>query len=93
MRGAPHGAGSSWACDFEAKTYIVELEHVLLDLRMSKTYALPELAEALRFNPSYVRMVIRKFDKSFKEDDAISAELAKQVAEKLNREWPPQTEG
>lgn len=56
---------------------------------MSKTYALTDLAEALRFSPAYVRMVIRKFDRSFKEGDAISEELAKQVADTLNREWPP----
>src|SRR5690554_2717053 len=68
-------------CRAMSKTYIVELEHVLLDLRMSKTYALSDLAEALRFNPSYVRMVIRKFDRSFKEGDSISEELAKQVAQ------------
>lgn len=80
-------------CRAMTKTYIVELEHVLLDLRMSKTYALSDLAEALRFNPSYVRMVIRKFDRSFKEGDSISEELAKQVAQTLNREWPPAAEG
>jgi hypothetical protein len=56
---------------------------------MQQTYELADLAKALKFQPAYVRMVLRKFG-PYEEGQPVSAELAGKVAEKLNRPWPPQ---
>jgi hypothetical protein len=53
------------------------------------SYELADLAKALKFTPAYVRMVLRKFD-AYREGQPVSADLARQVAEKLSRPWPPQ---
>lgn len=52
---------------------------------MESTYTLEELSVLLKFQPSYVRMVIRKFLPDFKENDLIDNDTAQKVAEKLKR--------
>lgn len=52
---------------------------------MESIYTLEELSTLLKFQPSYVRMVIRKFLPDFKENDLIDNDTAQKVAEKLKR--------
>ena len=47
-----------------------------------------ELAQALTFNASYVRMCLRKFPE-YDKNTPIDETLAQKVAEKLSRPWPP----
>ncbi len=52
------------------------------------TYELDELAKLLKFQPAYVKMILKKFDQ-YEAGKPIPESLAAQVAEKLSRPWPP----
>lgn len=54
----------------------------------TKTYELQELAQALKFTPSYVKMILKKLP-TYTMGEPIPENVASQVAKKVRRPWPP----
>ncbi len=54
---------------------------------MAQTYSLQELSKLLNFTAPYIKMLLKRMGHD--PDAPIDEALAKQLAEKLSRPWPP----
>ncbi len=57
---------------------------------MGQTYELQELAKLLNFTSQYVKMLLKRLGHD--PDAPIDEETAKEVAAKLSRPWPPESD-
>jgi hypothetical protein len=53
-------------------------------------YEIDELARLLKFTPAYVKMVLKKVE-GYEAGKPVSDEVAKRLADKLSRPWPPES--
>lgn len=55
---------------------------------MAQTYELKELSKLLNYNSAFIKMLLKRM--GMDPNDPITEETAKELADKLSREWPPE---